>query len=124
MPTCEPQTAPQKKRYTVAEWLAEATRRFGPHGRDWKFVCPICGTVASGADYVAAGLTLQQAEGQIAFSCIGRSLPAPRRAFGEGGTGAGPCDYTTGGLLNVSPITIVDEDGKEHRRFAFAEETQ
>ena len=36
---------------THAEWLAEATRRFGDDPMAWKFVCPSCGHIASVQDW-------------------------------------------------------------------------
>lgn len=53
---------------THAEWLAEATRRFGDDPMAWKFVCPSCGHIASVQDWKDAGAP----EGAVAFSCIGR----------------------------------------------------
>lgn len=98
---------------TVAEWQAEGERLFGEHGRDWKFVCPVCGTVQSGKDFKQhTNLSIEEIMTRIAFSCIGRVVD-----------GIG-CDYTTGGLLNLSPVKIVDpESGDEHYRFAFEEPT-
>ena len=109
------QEAAQKPalRFTVNEWQAEAVRRFGTDFLDWKFVCPICDHVASVREYQNAGAP----EGAVGYSCIGRYV-------GEAGfkaKGAGPCDYAGGGLFQLNKITVVDEQGKDHKMFEFAE---
>lgn len=100
---------------THEEWKAEARRRFGDSPDEWRFVCPCCGHVARVRDWREAGAD----EGAIAFSCVGRWRNAPaREAFG---TGPGPCNYAGGGLIRLNPVRVVDEDGREHEVFAFAE---
>lgn len=103
---------PQPTEYPSADaWRAEAVRRFGPDPLGWRFVCPCCGHVVSVRDYKAAGAP----QGAYGFSCIGRYLGGGRDAFGAG---AGPCNYTTGGLFNLSPIKVTE--GKEtYSYFAF-----
>lgn len=85
---------------TQEQWTAEAIKRFGKDPRDWKFICPVCGHVASVRDWRNAGAP----EGQVAFSCIGRNMPNAREAIG--GTGPGPCNYAGGGLFKFNPVTI------------------
>lgn len=102
---------------THEEWLAEAERRFGKDAKQWKFVCPSCGHVASVADWTAAGAT----EGEIAFSCIGRRLKSSAKIFEKG---KGPCNYAGGGLFRLNPVTVTFEhEGKlsERATFAFAD---
>ncbi len=85
------------------EYYAEAERRFGSDVMGWKFKCPVCGHVASVADYKNAGAP----DGAVGFSCIGRYVGAKREAFG--GTGPGPCNYAGGGLFKLNPVLL---DGK------------
>lgn len=104
---------------THAEWLAEATRRFGDDPMAWKFVCPSCGHIASVQDWKDAGAP----EGAVAFSCIGRysddGEDAANKAFKHGG---GPCNYTGGGLFKLNPVAVNFGDGDEPRQtFAFAD---
>jgi len=111
------------KRMTFEEWTSEGRRRFGPDEWDWQFVCPACGHVQAVSDfrqYKDLGATPDDAR----FNCIGRYKMKQgkkvKKAFGDGDKKNGPCDYTTGGLLNISPILVVTKDGKEHPVFDFA----
>ena len=103
------QQPPDPIRMTYDEFCDEGARRFGSKGRDWKFKCSICGTVQSWQDFVDAGMAVQEAEKYIGFSCICRFFKDK-----------GECDYTLGGLLRF-PGIIVDVEGEEHHRFAFAD---
>lgn len=99
------------------DWLAEGKRRFGDHGADlgaFRFKCPACGHVASVNDWKAAGA----AEGEVAFSCIGRRLGAVRDVFADG---PGPCNYAGGGLFRLNPQPVEDMGGRVHNLFAFAD---
>ena len=105
------------QRMTLLEWLAEGEKRFGTDRLKWRFVCPGCGHVQAVEDFRThkeQGATAETAY----FNCIGRYAGAQRTAFGK--PGGGPCDYTTGGLINISPVRIIFE-GKEYSAFAFAE---
>lgn len=93
---------------TKAEWEAEGRRRFGDDMRQWRFVCPSCGHVASVQDWFDAGAT----EGQVAFSCVGRYLGNAKEMCQR----PGPCNYAGGGLFRLNPQ---DVDGEGF--FAFAE---
>ena len=102
---------------TVAEWVARGTELFGGDMLEWKFVCPACGHVQAVKDFLPfkdRGASPDSAR----FNCVGRYAGAARIAFG--GSGDGPCDYTSGGLFNISPLLITDESGKEHVAFDFA----
>jgi len=103
------------RRLTFAEWSAEGERRFGADRRQWRFVCPSCGHVASVAEWMGAGAP----EGAVAFSCVGRYLPT----CSEMCVRPGPCNYAGGGLIGLNPWTVEDQDGKAHDLFAFAEVT-
>jgi hypothetical protein len=63
--------------WTLAEWRTEATRLFGQLPLQWKFQCPICGNVQTGAEFKARG-----AEPERAYrECIGRLSRNPARQF-------------------------------------------
>lgn len=100
------------------EWLQEARDRFGPDPMKWRFVCPSCGHVASIQDWKDAGA----AEGEVAFSCVGRhakaSQAAADAAFRRSG---GPCNYTGGGLFKLNPVAVDFGEGNGPRMtFEFA----
>lgn len=99
---------------TVEEWEAEGRRRFGPDKWKWRFVCPVCGHVATPEDWRRVGAE----EGAVAFSCIGRWLPKSREALPPGGIKrpASPCNYAGGGLFRLNPVLV---DGVQ--LFAFAD---
>jgi hypothetical protein len=99
---------------TKEEWIREGREKFGNDQMQWRFVCPVCGHVASVQDYLDA----KAPEGMIAFSCIGRLLGAAREAFG--GKGTGPCNYAGGGLFRLNPCIV---DGVGYFEFAEASRT-
>lgn len=99
---------------TYEEWLAEAKAKFGDDSMDWRFVCPVCKHEASVRDWKNAGAE----EGEVAFSCIGRHMDKPRKAFEE--TGKGPCNYAGGGLFRLNPVTVTGGPGGDHHVFEFA----
>lgn len=96
---------------TRDEWQAEGERRFGPDLITWRFVCPVCGHVATPRDWQEAGAP----QTAVAFSCVGRWSLRNRPALG--GSGPGPCDYAGGGLFRLNPVEV-EGAGKF---FAFAE---
>lgn len=106
---------------TFEQWNEEGERRFGTDRAKWRFVCPVCKHVASAQDWRDAGAP----EGALAFSCVGRWLEAPRRAFED--SGVGPCNYAGGGLFRLNPVRVVrpqesdDEVPFVHEVFEFAE---
>jgi hypothetical protein len=95
-----------KRQMKLSEYIAEGEQLFGKDRLQWKFVCPICQHVASAEDYRKAGAP----EGAVGFSCIGRYLPKEQIRSAINGQGNGPCDYTTGGLFNLSPVKITDHN--------------
>lgn len=103
-------------RYTHAEWLAEAERRFGSNMMHWRFVCPACGhewAIEDFRQFKAQGITPN-----TAFqNCIGRF---DGHIHVDAGTKPGPCNYTGNGLINLCPVIVVADDGKEVCVFDFA----
>ena len=81
---------------------------------DLAFRCPICGTVQSGRDLIAAGAgkTFDEVEKYIGFSCVGRWTGAGPHKKGNG-TGHG-CDWTLGGVFHLHEVEVILPDG-EHR---------
>ena len=100
---------------TEAEWNAEGEARFGADRMRWKFKCPVCGHIASAQDWKDAGAS----SGAVAFSCLGRWMETPRRAFEE--KGKGPCNYAGGGFFRLNPVKVRQANGEEFRLFEFAE---
>ena len=90
---------------TCEAWKAEATRRFGGDPAGWRFVCPLCGHVATVDDWKKAGAP----ETAGAFSCVGRYLPTCSKRS----VPPGPCNYTGGGLIRLNPVTVtgIHDDG-------------
>lgn len=104
---------------TLAQWHAEATRRFG-EPENWRFVCPACKHEASCTDFI----DLEADPERAAQECIGRVLNE-RKAPGTRGRGVNrtqPCDWAAFGLLKLADcVKVTFEDGTEHFAFPFAE---
>lgn len=100
------------KRFSKTAWEREGRRRFGPDPMKWAFVCPSCGIRISLEDYKAA----KAPETALGFNCIGRYRKNPQEAFTGG---PGPCNYTSGGLIGISPVEV-EIEGKFRPCFAFA----
>ncbi len=79
-----------EKKYTQEEWRMEGRKRFGLDFENWKFKCPKCGNVASGAEFKEAG-----AEPNAIYSeCIGRYVK------GKG------CDWAAYGLFDICTVHV------------------
>ena len=87
--------------------------------------CPMCGTVQSAADLIAAGAgaDFDAVEKYLGYSCVGRFTGAgsPRKT-----RDGKPCNWTLGGLFKVHKLEVVTPDGERHPRFepATPEEAQ
>lgn len=104
---------------TVDEWRAEAIRRFGDDYMAWKFVCPMCGHVASIRDFREAGAESPNCAYQ---ECIGRynGKGSPKEGDSSG------CNWAAYGLFGIpngKGIIVIDEDGMGTECFDFAEMT-
>jgi hypothetical protein len=109
------------RKLTVAEWRAEGERRFGPDERNWKFVCPMCGTVQGAEDFYTEGFArgAGQVNKVLGFACIGRwRMAGPHQKGNPPGRG---CDWTLGGLFHIHTLEVIDDEGKPHMLFDFAE---
>ncbi|MCZ4501006.1 MAG: hypothetical protein JWQ74_3561 [Marmoricola sp.] len=100
--------------------LAEYKQRLKDQGvdrMDAAFICPMCKTVQSLRDFVAAGCDQEKAENQIGFSCIGRQTHAgsPRKT-----PDGKPCDWSLGGLLHIYDLQVTTPDGNTQPSFEIA----
>ena len=111
------------KQMTQDEFYAEAKRRFGPKARDWKFVCPACGTIQSIQQYFDAGLSQEAVHGVVGYSCIGRFTgqgDAGISAHHRGEPWDKGCNWTLGGLLRIHTLEVLIE-GRPRPCFELAE---
>lgn len=81
--------------------------------------CPMCGTLQSALDLIAAGAgkDFDEIEGYLGFSCVGRFTGAPSPRKKQDGK---PCNWTLGGLFSCHKFEVVTPDGKHHPRFELA----
>lgn len=110
---------------TSAEFLTELKARFGPNPRDWAFVCPACGDIATGGDFTKAlkehprernGLPMVASD-ILGQECLGRSLGALKGPSGKW-KGRG-CDWCAYGLIG-GPLAVTMPDGNVIRSFEIA----
>lgn len=76
------------------------------------FKCPICSTVQSATDLIAAGAgtTFDEVEKYLGYSCVGRFTKAgPWQKDEPPGRG---CDWTLGGLFQLHRLEVVTPEGK------------
>jgi hypothetical protein len=116
------------KTMTQEEFLTEAKARFGDNTRDWKFVCPMCGTTQSVEQLinavVASGGKKEDVHGYIGFSCIGRfnkQGDAGIAAKNRGEAWDKGCNWTLGGLFHMHTLEVVLENGHKRPTFELAE---
>lgn len=95
------------------QWFKEGVALFGKNLSDWKFVCPICGNVASIREFEQAGASRDSAYQE----CIGRYVGG-RSAMIE--VGQTPCDYAAYGLIGVCTTVVMADDGTTVAVFEFA----
>lgn len=102
------QTSDIVRQISREEWLRTARDLFGEDPLEWRFQCPKCGTSQSGNDLLAAGVSRDELDRVLAFSCIGRF---------ESDQG---CNWTLGGLFRIHATEVVIE-GVPRPVFDFAE---
>ncbi|MBB5885437.1 hypothetical protein DYQ93_11585 [Xanthomonas sp. LMG 8992] len=94
----------------------DALKAQGVPRDDLALVCPMCGTVQSARDLIAAGAGQDFAavEKYLGFSCFGRFTNAgsPRKE-----PDGAPCNWTLGGLFQTHKLEVVTDDGVAHPRF-------
>lgn len=117
-------------RRTQQEFREELVQRFGTDWRDWAFVCPHCGDVATGGDFDrelrVAGLAVDGersgAERYLGQQCIGRVMGALSMSAEHWDKTAGKrgCDWCAFGLFR-GPDVVVLPDGTEIYSFKMAD---
>lgn len=90
-----------------------------PAREDIAMVCPMCGTVQSARDLIAAGAgsSFEEVEKYLGFSCLGRFTGAPGPRHKLDGK---PCDWTLGGLFKTHKLEVLTPDGKRWPQFELA----
>jgi len=112
-----------KREYSLDEWKLEAIRRFGENPKNWTFVCPSCGNKQTmGAFEELIHLKIADVDPNMAYyECIGRH-DTRIEDVGEMYGKTQPCNYTSGGLININPVTVRTPDGRIVYAFDFANE--
>lgn len=95
------------------DWIKEGEKLFGKDKKNWKFKCPNCGNVQNSHDFKK--LKVEDIEGIVYYSCIGRWM---KNCKGEIGNKKSPCNYTNGGLFDLSKLKVI-KDGKKFSAFEF-----
>jgi hypothetical protein len=122
--------ADEWERVDHEEWIKQGVELFGLQSERWRFICPSCGHVQTLQDFLSLGMHRRQAEQIVGFSCIGswQTMHKIQQASGypdivefmEPDQGLG-CRYHGGKTPNISPITLVIEEGRcERPTFGFA----
>lgn len=111
------------KTLTLEEFQTALRAQGVPSHEHFAFICPMCGTVQSSRDLVAAGAgkTFDDVERFLGFSCVGRwtSAGAPRKK-----PDGNPCNWTLGGLFSLHKLEVVTPDGERHPSFEPASAAQ
>lgn len=104
------------KTMSLADFQA-ALRAQGVPREHLAFRCPMCQTIQSTNDLVAAGAgkDFEEIEKYLGFSCVGRFTGAGSPATTKG-KGIG-CNWTLGGLFQMHELEVITEDGKHAPHF-------
>jgi hypothetical protein len=104
---------------TVAEYHSALNAQGVPQDH-LAMKCPMCGTVQSAADLIAAGAgtDFREVERYLGFSCVGRFIGAGGHK--EGTPPGRGCDWTLGGLFQIHELEVVTPDGEHYPRFILA----
>jgi hypothetical protein len=107
------------KTMTLTEFHAALKAQGVQSSTDFAFVCPMCETVQSGRDLIAAGAggDFDAVEKYLAFSCYGRWTGAGSSRKEADGN---PCNWSLGGLFQLHKLEVETPDGKKHPRFDLA----
>lgn len=98
------------KSMTLDEFQQACKSQGVPH-QDMAVVCPMCGTVQSARDLIAAGAgpALEVVQNILGFNCVGRYTGAPTPRHQPDGK---PCNWSLGGFFKTHKLEVVTPDGK------------
>lgn len=99
-------------RQISVEQLRDELRAQGVPREHAAMKCPVCGTVQSAADLIAAGAgeTLDAVLPYFGNSCVGRFTKAgPWKGDWAGVRG---CDWTLNGFLQLHKLEVIVEEGR------------
>lgn len=99
-----------EKRMTWDEWEDKAVELYGDEQDEWQFQCPRCGNVQSVESVKEdVDLSTDDIRRWINKACQGR--------FSASG-----CDWKLGMIDQYYGVIVEDEEGKEYKSFAFADQ--
>lgn len=104
---------------TVEQFHAELRAQGVSGSERLAFKCPVCATVQSAADLIAAGAgaDFDAVEKYLGYSCVGRFTNAGPFRKSKGDVPGRGCDWTLGGLFRLHTLEVTTPDGKAHARF-------
>ncbi len=107
------------KTMTVEEFRNAAKNQGVSDAKDIAVICPMCQTVQSFRDLIAAGAgeDMDAVEKYLGFSCVGRFSGAgsPRKE-----PDGQPCNWTLGGLFQTHKLEVITPDGEHFPTFELA----
>ncbi|MEH6490723.1 VVA0879 family protein [Halopseudomonas sp.] len=102
------------------EEVRNAAKAQSPSSVEVVYKCPMCGTLQSGNDLIAAGAgeDYEAVSKYAGFSCVGRFTgkggPSKEKGKNHG------CNWTLGGLFQMHEFEVVTPDGNRHPLFELA----
>ena len=97
---------------SLDDWQAKGKELFGEDYMRWRFVCPGCGNIATVEDF-RQFKDKGASPNDAVQACIGRF------SGGDWAKKTKPCNYAAYGLLHLSPLVVVDEEGNKTQAFGF-----
>jgi hypothetical protein len=101
--------------YTEKEWKKILTERFGENILDWKFKCPACGKITSGAEFKEVGAKPNDIFQKCIGNFKGQGKPDPENNQER-------CNWKAYGLFKLGDVVIADE-GNEIDVFPIADKS-
>jgi hypothetical protein len=103
---------------TLDEYKAAVKAQGVPH-EHIAMRCPMCGTIQSAADLIAAGAgkDFDAVQKYLGFSCVGRFTGASSPRKQPDGK---PCDWTLGGFFQMHKLEVVTPYSEMYPRFELA----